>query len=148
MIEEEKPRNSQDDKIVGALAHAAALLPMWGIIAPVLIWVTQREKSEYIRQQSAQALAWQLLQIVLFFIGMGLYMGGIFLTVGTAFLMDEMNSNGPPPAFFIPVCILGFVFLIFLGSIGIALYAAVRNLQGHDFTYPLIGRRVRAYLAK
>ena len=148
MIEEENQKNSQDDKIVGALAHAAALLPMWGIIAPVLIWVTQREKSEYIRQQSAQALAWQLLQIVLFFIGMGLYMGGIFLTVGTAFFFFEMNSSGPPPAFFIPVCIMGFVFLIFLVSIVMALYAAVRNLQGHDFTYPLIGRRVRAYLAK
>lgn len=148
MIEENKQEPSQDDKIVGALAHAAALMPMWGIIAPVLIWVTQREKSEYIRQQSAQALAWQLLQIVLFFIGMGLYMASFFLSFGTVFMMEEMNPNGPPPSFFIPFCVMGFLFLIFLVTIVVALYAAVRNLQGHEFTYPLIGQRVRAYLAK
>ena len=148
MIEEEKLEHSQDDKIVGALGHAAAFLPFWGIIAPVLIWVTQREKSEFIRQQSAQALAWQILQICLRFIGMAFYMGSFFLTFGSVFMMDEMGSNGPPPVFFLPFCVMGVIFFTFIITIIVALYAAVRNLQGHDFNYPLIGQRVRAYLAK
>lgn len=145
---EPKQELSQDDKIVGAVAHAAALLPMWGIVAPALIWVTQREKSAYIRQQAAQALAWQLLQICLGFGGMALYMASFFITFGSIFILEEMPSNGPPPGFFLPFCVMGFIFLIFAVMIIVALYAAVRNLQGHDYTYPLIGQRVRAYLAK
>ena len=139
---------SQDDKVVGALAHAAALLPLWGLVVPALIWSTQREKSEYIRQQSLQALAWQMLQVCLFFGGMMLYVGSFFLVFGTLFFLQEMPSDAPPPGFFLPFCVFGLIFLTFFVTIGVALYAAVRNLQGHSYTYPLIGQRVRAYLAK
>jgi len=145
---DEKQSPSQDDKVVAALGHAAAILPMWGVVVPVLIWVTQREKSDYIRQQSLQALAWQIFQIVLFLGGMVLYMVSIFLTIGTVFLFEDMPSNGPPPGFFLPFCVFGFIFLSFLVTLGVGLYAAVRSLQGQPYTYPLIGQRVQAYLAK
>lgn len=148
MIEKQTP--SQDDKIVSALAHAAALLPFWGVVVPVLIWVTQREKSDYIRQQSLQAMAWQLLQICLFFVGMIAYVGSFFLVFGGVFLMETQTlpSDAPPPGFFFPFCIFGFIFLGFFITIIIALYAAVRNLQGQRYFYPLVGRRVEAYLSK
>jgi hypothetical protein len=63
-------------------------------------------------------------------------------------LTQDVPSDAPPAGFFFPFCIFGFIFLTFFVTIGIGLYAAVRNLQGHQFTYPLIGRRVQAYLAK
>ncbi|WP_420642187.1 DUF4870 domain-containing protein [Candidatus Leptofilum sp.] len=145
---DEKQTPTQDDKIVGALGHAAALLPMWGIVVPAIIWVTQREKSDYIRQQSIQALAWQVTQIILLFGGFALYMVSFFLMFGSVFIMEEMAASGPPAGFFLPFCVMGFIFLIMIVTIIVAIYAAVRNLQGHDFTYPLVGQRVRAYLAK
>lgn len=137
----EKGIPSQDDKVVGALSHAAVLLPMWGIVVPVLIWVTQREKSEYIRQQSMQALAWQILQIVLFFVA---YIPFILLIVSDVFF----TTNEQLESFFLQFCSIGLIVLITIGPIIMGIYAAVRNLQGHDFTYPLIGQRVRAYLEK
>ena len=147
MVEQDIP--SQDDKVVGAMAHAAALLPMWGIVVPALIWVTQREKSEHIRQQSIQALGWQIFQIALLFGGFAFYMVSFFLMFGSIFVMEEFaTSAGPPAGFFLPFCVMGFIFLTMIVTIIVGLYAAVRNLQGHDFTYPLVGQRVRAYLAK
>lgn len=132
---------SQDDKVVGALSHATVLLPMWGIVVPVLIWVTQREKSEYIRQQSMQALAWQILQIVLFFVA---YIPFMLLILSDVFFTTNEQLEG----FFLQFCSIGLIVLITIGPIIVGIYAAVRSLQGQPYTYPLIGQRVRAYLAK
>ena len=87
---------SQDDKVVGALAHAAAILPLWGLVVPALIWSTQREKSEYIRQQSLQALAWQMLQVCLFFGGMMLYLPHLFCDDWGGFVCGRSQFAGPP----------------------------------------------------
>lgn len=145
---DEKQTPSQDDKVVGALAHAAAILPMWGIVVPVLIWVSQREKSEYIRQQASQALAWQIAQLSLMFGGFIIYMGSFFLMFGSIFFLNNMPTDAPPPGFFLPFCVMGFILLTMLITIVVGLYAAVRTLQGQNFTYPIVGQRVRAYLAK
>lgn len=130
---------SQDDKIVGAIEHAAALLPMWGIIAPALIWLTQREKSAYIRQQSAQALAWQALQIILLF---AIYLPAVLIIFSQEMRVTELVDT------ILQICGFSIIILFGFGPIVIGIYAAIRSLQGHDFNYPLIGRRVRAYLAK
>lgn len=135
---------SQDDKIMGAIGHAAALMPMWGIIAPALIWITQREKSEYIRQQSTQALAWQAFQIILLFAG---YLP-LMLLIFNDFLLTEEIRSVQLLATILQICGFGVIVLLAFGPILMGIYAAVRNLQGRDFTYPIIGRRVRAYLAK
>lgn len=139
-----KPTPSQDDKIIGAIGHAAALMPMWGIVAPALIWLTQREKSEYVRQQSAQALAWQAIQTILLFFA---YLPLMFLIFGDLFLIEQMRSE-QIANIVLEVCGFGTIIFIGLGPIVLGGYAAVRNLQGRDFTYPFIGQRVRAYLAK
>jgi len=144
----DQPIPSQDDKIVAALAHAAAVLPLWGLLVSILIWVTQREKSEYIRQQSMQALAWQVLQIWIFLGGMVLYVSSFSLVFGSIFLLQEVPSDAPPPGFFVPVCVFGLIFLSFFVTIVVALYAAVRNLQGHPFIYPIVGPRVQNYLTR
>ena len=144
---DEKPLPSQDDKIVAALAHAAAVLPLWGLLVSILIWVTQREKWEYIRQQSLQALAWQAVQICLFMGGMVLYMGSFFIAFGTTMFWDD-SSAAMPPGFFLPFCVIGSLGIVFVVTIVVALYAAVRNLQGHPFIYPIIGTRVQDYLTR
>lgn len=54
---------TQDEKVTSALAHAAVILPMWGIIITAVFWATQREKSKFIQDQTLQALSWQILQV-------------------------------------------------------------------------------------
>lgn len=139
---------TQDDKIISAIAQGAVILPVWGIIISTLIWITQREKSEYVRDQALQALTWQGTQIAIWFLGMACYMGSFFLTFSSIAFTNPETMDGPPAAFFLPFCVMGFIFLSFFGFIAVGLWAAVRNLQGVYFTYPVIGERARAYINK
>ena len=144
---------SQDDKIFGALSHAAAFLPMTGIVIPALIWVVHHEKSEYIRQQSLQALTWQLFQICLLFGGIAVYVAISYLTFGAAFvsaflMMEVASLLAFLSGFFAPFCVIGFLILFLSFTTIISIYATLRSIQGYDFTYPFIGQRTRAYLAK
>ncbi|MCL4262491.1 MAG: DUF4870 domain-containing protein [Anaerolineae bacterium] len=139
---------TQDEKLMSALANAVIILPMWGIIASALIWITQREKSAYVRDQALQALSWQVTQVGAMFLGMACYFVSFFAMFGTMFAAEGQEMVGPPPFFFLPFCAMGFIFLAMFGFIVVGLYAAFRNLQGHVFTYPLVGVRARAYINK
>ena len=88
-----------------------------------------------------QALAWQILQIVLFFVA---YIPFMLLILSDVFFTTNEQLEG----FFLQFCSIGLIVLITIGPIIVGIYAAVRSLQGQPYTYPLIGQRVRAYLAK
>lgn len=144
MNEEMMP--TQDERLMAALCHGAVLLPMWGLIASALIWVTQREASAYVRRQGMQAIAWQVLLLVVFFVGMGCYTVSIFGTIALTAALDQFS--GPPVFMVLPFGTIGVIFLVmFLFFIG-GIWAAVRSLQGRPFQYLLIGPRVDAFLQR
>jgi uncharacterized Tic20 family protein len=60
--------HKQDERILAALAHGAILLPIYGIIIPTIIWITQKEKTRYVSFQSLQALAFHLTLLFLYMI--------------------------------------------------------------------------------
>lgn len=145
----------QNDKIMAALAHVSTLLPFIGVIAPIVIWVTQKDKSEYVAFQALQAVVYQLLMILAWFVGMGCYMLSFF---GTFFTIPFAEANGgqvdPAVA---PVFMLGFMIpfiifgAIFLGGALFVIYgliAAIQVFQGKDFRYIIIGNRLADYLQK
>ena len=145
----------QNDKIMAALAHVSTLLPFIGVIAPIVIWVTQKDKSEYVAFQALQAIVYQLLMILSWFVGMGCYMLSVF---GTFFTIPFAEANGgqvdPAVA---PVFMLGFMIpfiifgAIFLGGALFVIYgliAAIQVFQGKDFRYIIIGNRLADYLQK
>ncbi len=135
---------TQNDRIMAALAHATAILPVSGVIAPIIIWVTQKDKSEYVAFQALQAIAYQLTIILAWFAGMALYMGSFF---GMFLSMPSAGPSRSVPAFvFVPFIVMG---LILIGSLVFVLYGlvgAVMVLQGKDFRYILIGNQLKRYL--
>ena len=144
---------TQNDKIMAALAHVSALLPLMGVIAPIVIWATQKDKSEFVAFQALQAIAYQLLMIVAWFVGMGCYMLSFFSTFLTIPFAGEGMESGPGSlffmlGFFIPFAIFG---LIFIGGAIFIIYgvvAAIMTFQGKDFRYALLGKRLERYLQK
>jgi uncharacterized Tic20 family protein len=42
----------QDERILAALSHVSTILPMWGLIAAIVIWASQKDKSEYVLASS------------------------------------------------------------------------------------------------
>jgi uncharacterized Tic20 family protein len=143
---------TQNDKIMAALAHVSAILPFMGVIAPIVIWTTQKDKSEFVAFQALQAIAYQLLMILAWFVGMGCYMLSIFSTFLTIpFAGGEADPTVAPllmVGFFVPFIIFGVMFLggaifIIYGIIG-----AVAIFQGKEFRYLIIGKRLADYLQK
>jgi uncharacterized Tic20 family protein len=154
MASEQNSIPSQNDKIMAALAHISALLPFMGVIGPIVIWATQKDKSEYVAFQALQATVYQLIMILAWFVGMGCYMLSFFTTfLGIPFA----GANGEVDPSVAPIFLVGFMipFLVF-GAIFIGgglfvlygLVGAIQVFQGKDFRYFVIGHRLEKYLQK
>lgn len=144
---------SPNDKIMAALAHISAILPFMGVIAPIVIWVTQKDKSEYVAFQALQAVAYQLLMFLAWFVGMGCYMLsflGMFVAIPFAGSDGGEVSPAAAPFFLagalVPFLVLGVsmiggaIFVIY------GLVAAIQTFQGKDFRYIFLGNRLARYL--
>ena len=132
---------TQNDRIMAALAHVTAVIPVTGIIAPILIWVTQREKSDYVAFQALQAVAYQLSMIVAWFAGMALYMASFFIAIPFS-----NSSRGFPVFMLFPFGIMGLMLAGGLLFVVYGIVAAVMVLQGRNFRYVIIGNALRHYL--
>ncbi len=144
---------TQDERILAALAHVTAILPFTGLVAPIVIWVTQREKSAYVAFQSLQALAYQLTMILAWFLGMACYMCSCF-AMFVSVPLAASASGGARTTTVPPIFAAGFLFpfvifgALIIGGIVFTIYAlvaAVRALQGKDFRYLIIGNRIEQY---
>jgi uncharacterized Tic20 family protein len=142
---------TQDERVMAALAHISALLPMMGVIAPIVIWVTQKEKSQYVAFQALQALAYQLTMIMAWFVGMGCYMLSFFGTFITIpFSSSSGNSHSVSPlfglTFIIPFLVFGAIFcggflFVIYGVIG-----AIMAFQGKPFRYFVLGKSLERFM--
>ena len=139
---------NQDERVMAALSHISALLPMMGIIAPIVIWVTQKEKSKYVAFQALQALAYQLSMFLAYFIGMGCYMFSFFGTFFTIPFSDSSQSASPLIAlgFIIPFLVFGAIFIGGFIFIIYGIVGAVMAFQGKPFRYIIIGNRVERFM--
>lgn len=89
---------SRDERNLGMFAHLSAfaglIFPAGGnVIAPLIVWLTQREKSAFVADQSLEALNFNITVFlaeiacgILIFVGIGILLGivlGIGWLVGT-----------------------------------------------------------------
>ena len=144
-------RKEREDRLVAGISHASIMIP-FGFLVPITAWLTQRERSEFLRFQAIQALAYQLLGLLVNFIIAGCYMVSIFLiiplSIATAdfsspsIFTDEPFSGGIVPVLFSAIFII-VMALFFIGGpvyVILGIVAAARVLKGHDFRYPILGK--------
>jgi uncharacterized Tic20 family protein len=137
---------SQDDRIMAAIAHVTAMLPMMGILAPIVIWVTQKEKSHFVSFQSLQALVYQLFMILVWVIGMIVYFASFIIIIPLSNSFTISSSAFGQLLVIIPFLLIGIVFLVEFIMMVYGVEGAVRVLQGKDFRYALLGERLKRYL--
>ena len=144
-----------NDRIMAALSHASIILPFWGIIASIVIWVTQRDKSPFVAFQALQALAYHLTAMVAGFVGMVCYMCSflaMFLFIPLVASTADPNSAELPPVFafgfFAPFLVFGAIFLGYFAFAAYGLFGAVSTLQRKDFRYAVLGARLKSFLQK
>ncbi len=142
---------TQDERVMAALSHVSALMPFFGVIAPIVIWVTQKDKSRYVAFQSLQALAFQLSMVAAWFVGMGCYMFsffGTFFTIPFASRSEPSQSLSPlfGLAFLIPFLVFGAIFVGGFFFIVYGIIGAIMAFQGKPFRYMIIGKSVERFL--
>ena len=137
--------NDRIDHIMAALSHATALIPMVGVIAPIVIWVTQKDKSEYVAFQGLQAIVYQFVMIIAYFFGMALYILSTFLMM---VIMAFSAGHFQEVVVIIPFVVLIGIFVFGGLLILYGVIAAVMTAMGKDFQYILIGNWVKKYTIK
>ena len=151
-IETSSTAPTQDERVMAALAQVSIILPFFGVVVPIFIWVTQKDKSKFVSFQSLQAVAFQLTLILFYFGGMPCYMCSFFgMFLGTIPLSATENPN--PLAIGLFGLSFAFPFVIFAGLfVGMFVFiiygivATVMVVQGKDFRYVLLGNRLERYL--
>ena len=136
---------NQDERIMAALSHGSVVLFGTGIIAAIVLWVTQKEKSAYVAFQALQATVYQLVGLVLVMLGWCCWTGLYLLSMIP--LMAAADSGADPPAVFWLSLVLMFAPLALMGLWALGgLWGAVRCLQGREYRYLGIGHQVQRWL--
>jgi len=161
---EEKPQRTltQDERTMAALAHASVVLTfilalgsgglggLLGILVPLLIWLTYKQKSAYVSFQALQATVFQAVSILLMV---------VVLAVSIILIVAGWTISGALTAILIGLCLMPFALLITvvlallvlilpLAQLGYGLYAAYETYQGRDFRYWLVGEALEEEMAK
>jgi uncharacterized Tic20 family protein len=161
---EEKPYRAltQDERTMAALAHASAVLTfvialgsgglgcLLGVLVPLLIWLTYKDKSAYVSFQALQATVFQAVSILVMV---------IVVVVSIALIVAGWTVSGALTAILIGLCLMPFALLITvvfallvlilpLVQLGYGLYAAYETYQGRDFRYWLVGEALEKEMAK
>ncbi len=136
---------NQDERVLAGLAHGSIVLGAFtsgigGIVAALIIWLIQKEKSAYVAGQALQALVYQAVVFILTMLAWCCW-GILWLALFLPPIMANPNAYqaAPPPGLWVGL----FLMIIPLGFWGLTilygLWGAVRCLGGHDFKYVIIG---------
>ncbi len=138
---------TSDENLLAAISH------FFGLLAAFIVWVTQKDKSRFVRFQSIQAMAFDVSVSIMMFVFAGLLMAFVFivLAVGVgdvAIFGSQANPTVEPvrtveallvavpflfPCILIPIALVFFVF---------RLIATIQTFQGKDYHYPWLGALV------
>jgi hypothetical protein len=137
---------SQDEKVLAGLAHGSILLGavtsgIGGIVAALIIWLTQKDKSAYTAFQALQALVYQVAVTLLTFIAWCCW-GLLWMAMFLPQIMSnpEAYQNTPPPGLWIGLFLMVIPLAIWGLTLLYGLWGAVRCLGGHDFEYIIVGK--------
>ncbi len=141
---------SSEERRLAALSHAAILIPSLGFVAPLIVWITQRERSAFVRFQALQALAYQLALAVVAVV-FGAVSAALILALAAVTIPIALGTQDESVLSIMTVGQLGLVGA-WLCGVGIAvvlgIIAAIACLSGSDFRYPLLGRRLESWLLR
>ena len=135
---------SQDERLLAAVAHCAVLLPFFGIIVPLYIWITQKDWSKCVCFHAIQALIYQMVMPAAI---LAVYLLGVWGFYGTLIGRFPIGQQSALPAGMLVLrCLLVSGILGSWGlTITLGLIGMTRTLAGRDFLYPIIGRWLASY---
>lgn len=111
---------TQDEKTLGLLAHigtlAGSVIPLGNVILPLVLWLTQKEKSDFVAYHSKESLNFQITMTIAYLIG-GIL---IFVLVGV----------------FVLIALAIFALVV-------TIMATIKASNGESYEYPINLRLVK-----
>ena len=112
--------SERDERMFATFAHlgviAGFIIPLGNVIAPLIIWLTQREKSAFVETHAKEALNFQISVTI---VGIA---AGILVFIGIGLLI---------------LAIVGIAALVF------GIMAAMKANEGADYQYPYTLRLIK-----
>jgi uncharacterized Tic20 family protein len=142
-----------EDRWVSAMGHFCIIIPIWGLLSPIMAWTLQGKRSLFVKVQAMQTVVYQVFVSLLSFLPGFVYLFGFmifFLFAGLGFAENEGTSLAGAGA----IAIILFGLLALLIALFIPLFhilgqwAGYRVLKGDDYRYPLLGRWVEIWVHK
>ncbi|MBK8417278.1 DUF4870 domain-containing protein [Candidatus Villigracilis saccharophilus] len=148
-IREEETEEWEDNWVSG-ICHSTAILQLWGIVTPLIVWFTQKERSAKLRFQALQAAIYQLIAFAAYIIGTVAYMAFIFIMIFGLMIFSgsptSPNSELSPAAGIISMLFFAILMIFWLIiMIAMPIYyllagaASILTIRGKNFKYPIIG---------
>jgi uncharacterized Tic20 family protein len=142
-------KEDREDRWVAAMGHFSVIIPMWGILAPLVTWLLQSKGGYWLKSQAVQTLVFQLLVT-------GIYLSSIVLALMGTIPVNIFAGTLTDPASSFQPAVFG-VFMLFMLSCLVLLlllplfhivgqWAGYRVLKGDDYRYPVLGKFVGRYL--
>jgi len=136
---------STEEKLMSLLSHLSILIPNIGILAPIIIWINQKDKSKFVKFNALQAIFFQLVFLVIMMLSM--FVGIILMLISLPFMTSAPDAE-PGTLFFVSMI---FMFLYFPFWFVFAIYAvvaSVKSFKGKVFRYAIIGKIIEKRIYK
>lgn len=133
---------SSEERIIAVISHLSALTMGAGLLVPALLWSENRQKSNWVRFQTLQALGYQSLGYTIWLLAALLVL--VLLYIGL-FIIALIVPNAAQSEI-IPMVISIFLIVVIFGLFAVYLLIPVIGAifcgMGKDFRYPLLGGRL------
>lgn len=130
-----------DDKLMSLISHLAVIIPNIGVVAPIVIWITQKDRSEFVRFNAIQAIFFQLVFFAL--IMLSVIIGFILMFIAIPLMGEE-----PTVLFWVSMGIMSLYFPLWILFSVYAIVAGVKSFRGKIFRYLIIGRIIERRVYK
>jgi uncharacterized Tic20 family protein len=136
---------SKDERNMAGLAHGSILLGIFtngvgGIVAALVIWITQKDKSDYVAGQSLQALVYQALAVSISMLAWCCW-GALYTAMVFVPLLANPGAyeTTPPASLWLGLFLLVVPMGIWALTTLYGLYGSLRCFGGYDFKYIVVG---------
>ncbi len=151
----------QEANWAAAMCHASAILMVWGLVIPLILWLTRKDLSARFHFQSLQALLYQAIGTGLYVAGMVLYFVIIFAMMFVGILAGVLSSgpaglSNASGGVVMILFLLSFLIILLFWVVALlllpiyhllAFIAALRVMRGGDYRYPILGKWLEGRLA-
>jgi len=128
---------------MAAACHLSSLAG-FGFIGPIVIYLTQRERSGFVARHALQALFLQLLAGVVTAILVVISLSVIAASVGAAVVIRHSSSDLAMVPFLLWILFLGSLSLPGLLFFVAMVFGIIECLQGREANLPIVGNLARS----